>query len=352
MLLKRFFIFIFCISVGLSNPLFSQINDNDFPYHEPSKIHQYITAEHKVVRDDPNGHHELYVGCIPFYVDASTSNLAFGAELDLGYNFKDIVGIDLSSRFAYIDRIYEIDALNYYFYDYYEVIGTSFNPSGPQKENEILLNFTAFSWTNDGISTMKLGEDESATYSTEISSKKKRLISIRLGYQAYSSFYNPVVRDGVHAYLPFVSQNQLLLQNSDVKGGTMVNYNAFIAGISFDTKLGLDVLFDKYGRKKRFYRSSTYFDFIYAQNLEIEDMRITNNDLFPLFIRCELQNVNHIHHSGFRLGVKDIQLKAPGVFLNFEVGLRPGMVDYYSNLYAMAKLGFTIGGELKKQEIE
>lgn len=349
MLSKRLFLLLILSPFIISMEVFGQFDDG---YHPNPDTYETIKADYRLLRDNPDGNHELYLAFSPLFVDASTSNFSFGMEGDLGYSFKDIAGINFRGRYAYIDRIYELDADNYYFYDYIETVGTSVNPSRPQTDLEVLGNFTVYKWYSSGISSFQVAKQGNISYHAEMTAKKKRMICIRLGYQLYSSYYNPIVSDGVHAFLPFVSPNTFLLKSGTVKGGTMVNYDAIIAGISFDSKVGLDVLFDKFGRKKKISRGLVYLDFIYARNLEIEDMKITNNYLFPLFMQCELQHVNNINPYGFRLGFKDIELKAPGVLLNLEVGLRPGIVDIQSNCYAMLRLGFYIGGELKKQEIE
>lgn len=308
----------------------------------------FIEADYEVIKNNPNNALNVYLGLVPFYAEAYVPNFNFGANAEFGFIIKNRLALNAQARYAYIDRGNEIrikDNIPYEYNDF--AIGNSIFDSRPLTEMEVMGNLILFKKMirkEERVSAFREGHIH---YKTKIAANRLRMFSLRFGHSWHESYYGTTAIN-TYDYLPLqaISLDPTILQHSNVIGGSMHNYKAYIAGISLIRKSGLKIEFERYGKRRMMHQIEYFLDFIYAYEMNLENMLVTNEAIYPDFVECNLQEENKIIPYGFRLGIKEVNLGIAGWFSTIELGMRPGYVDYHYNLYAMLKIGFNIAANL------
>lgn len=343
---KRLYILIFCIS--FSAMLYAQIDDDT--YYEDQSV--FLDCEYAIIEDDPYRAGQLYLGILPIMIDASTANINLSIGTEIGYFFNNNWSLQASFRKSITEPISNPKVGNsFFFYNSYMAEGTAYQGVTPLIDSDIITSYTVYQKEKTINANVHLKRTFGAHYKTAIEARAIVQLKLRFGHQWFSSFFgSSAFGNAEYNTLSIKSLNPLIVPFDKARGGTMYAYDAINLGISFGKKTGLRVDVVDFGKRKSVLKTESYVDIIYAYNYRVDAMKAYSDGSYPFYAMCEVKEHNKFIPFGFRIGVKEINLRGLGWYFGFEAGMRPSLIHMKGNLYAMLKLGVNIGANLTKHE--
>jgi hypothetical protein len=291
---------------------------------------------YKVLSNDPQHARNLSIYVTPVYVDLFSPNINFGYGVGLDYNFQNLVHVYGSYRASYLETTEPTSILD-------GAMGEAANGytkfTNPEFGAEIYISGQESEVQEDiSIKTEQDEQYHKTVYYVKQKANKYKMVGIRVGYQTI----NTIVNAGQVDFKGY-DKNNPGAGTVDIGTGnysTMMNEGIISIGASITNIHELTLDFKNYGEKSESSSDAIYADIMFAPSITYGDVNIVSGvgsstgtvvTTYVLDAKATRQSL------GFRLGVKEMDLKTFGGGIRAEIGLRPG-TDFNNGWYIMGTL--------------